>query len=301
MRFIPLAKLLGLTGLVLTAAVGCATAPTQEMSDARQAIQAARDAGAEKHAPYNLGSAEKLLGEAEEALEQRDYGAAKEEAVKSKKAAVSARNIALAIGAAEAALQEANRLGFEWRDSQKILVRARGAAQKGDEEAAVKIANLAQAQGEKAINQYYLESAKMMLWDAEKRKGQMSSSQLSTYRDADAAYRNAQGRKAYDLSSGLTAELNAGQADSYVVSRGDSLWGISGRRQVYGNPYQWPLIYKANRHHIDDPDLIYPGQDLAIPRNNSASEIGAAVRHARTRGAWAIGVIEEVDLTYLGR
>jgi len=301
MKIIPLAKLLGLAGLVLTVAVGCATAPTQEMSDARQAIQAARDAGAEKHAPYNLGSAEKLLAEAETALEQGDYGAAKEEAVNSKKEAVSARNIALAIGSAEATLQEANRLGFEWRDSQKILDKARAAAQKGDEEAAVKIANLAKAQGEEAINQYYLESAKMMLWDAEKRKGQMSSSQLSTYRDADAAYRNSQGRKAYDLISGLMAELNAGHMDRYVVSRGDSLWGISGKRQVYDNPYQWPLIYKANRHQINDPDLIYPGQDLAISRNNSASEIDAAVRHARTRGAWAIGVVEESDIFYLGR
>jgi hypothetical protein len=69
---------------------------------------------------------------------------------------------------------------------------------------------------------------------------------------------------------------------------------------VYNNPYQWPLIYKANRDQIRDADLIHPGQKFNVDQNPSAGEVSAAVNHARTRGAWAIGVVEDSDRAYLG-
>ncbi|MEN8170218.1 MAG: LysM peptidoglycan-binding domain-containing protein [Pseudomonadota bacterium] len=87
--------------------------------------------------------------------------------------------------------------------------------------------------------------------------------------------------------------------DAYTVVSGDTLWGISSRSEIYGNPYQWPLIYKANRSQIQDADLIFPGQNLTINRNASAAEMDAAVNHARTRGAWSIGVVEASDEAYL--
>ena len=87
--------------------------------------------------------------------------------------------------------------------------------------------------------------------------------------------------------------------DSYSVVRGDHLWGISSKPTIYGNPYQWPLIFKANRDKIKDADLIQPGQVLSINRNASAAEVDAAVRHAKTRGAWKLGVVEVSDKKYL--
>ncbi|MBE0509899.1 MAG: LysM peptidoglycan-binding domain-containing protein [Chromatiales bacterium] len=90
-------------------------------------------------------------------------------------------------------------------------------------------------------------------------------------------------------------------ADSYTVKRGDSLWVISGKGEIYGNPYQWPLIYKANRDKIKDADLIYPGQQFKINRAASQAEVDAAIKHARTRGAWSLGVTEESDTRYLSR
>lgn len=89
--------------------------------------------------------------------------------------------------------------------------------------------------------------------------------------------------------------------DSYTVSRGDNLWNISGRSRIYGNPYQWPLIYKANSDKIKDADLIYPGQIFDINRRASSSEIDAAVRHAKSRGAWTLGETEASDRQYLRR
>lgn len=90
-------------------------------------------------------------------------------------------------------------------------------------------------------------------------------------------------------------------SDTYSVVAGDTLWGISSKSAIYGNPYQWPLIYKANRGQIQDADLIFPGQNLTIKRGSSAAEVDAAVNHARSRGAWSLGVVEASDEAYLAR
>lgn len=87
--------------------------------------------------------------------------------------------------------------------------------------------------------------------------------------------------------------------DTYTVVGGDHLWGISSQSRIYGNPYQWPLIYKANSNKIEDADLIEPGQVFVINRNASAGEVEAAVHHAKTRGAWSLGVAEDSDKAYL--
>jgi LysM repeat protein len=86
---------------------------------------------------------------------------------------------------------------------------------------------------------------------------------------------------------------------SYTVVRGDTLWDISGSTLGYNDPYQWPLIYRANQNRIDDADLIYPGQTLTIEAEPSRSAVNAAIEHAKTRGAWELGPIEESDKAYL--
>ena len=88
---------------------------------------------------------------------------------------------------------------------------------------------------------------------------------------------------------------------SYEVVRGDNLWNISGRPSIYNNPYQWPLIYKANSGKIQDADLIYPGQVFDIDNNPTAGDVDAAVNHAKTRGSWSLGAVEESDKAYLAR
>jgi len=87
---------------------------------------------------------------------------------------------------------------------------------------------------------------------------------------------------------------------NYIVSVGDNLWNIAGQGSVYGNPYQWPLIFKNNSSQIKDADLIYPGQTFDIPKASDA-EIAAAVEHAKTRGAWVIGEAEASDWAYLAQ
>jgi len=45
----------------------------------------------------------------------------------------------------------------------------------------------------------------------------------------------------------------------------DCLWNISGKPDIYGDPFQWVKIWQANTDQIRNPDLIYPGQVLRVP------------------------------------
>ncbi len=52
----------------------------------------------------------------------------------------------------------------------------------------------------------------------------------------------------------------------YTVVKGDCLWKISGKEEIYADPIKWPRIYRANKDKIADPHWIYPDQVFSIPR-----------------------------------
>ena len=58
----------------------------------------------------------------------------------------------------------------------------------------------------------------------------------------------------------LNIEAPEATANTYTVQSGDNLSKIG---QHYG--VSWQKIYEANRDKLDDPDKIYPGQELNIP------------------------------------
>jgi nucleoid-associated protein YgaU len=178
-----------------------------------------------------------------------------------------------AIAEAKAANAEAKALNYEWRDTGKVIKQAEEKLAAGDEEGALALAKKAKDQANIAIAQA----------DAENKKF------LNDNTDNSA-------------SAGSSSTRGAGGGvSSYSVVRGDNLWSISGKEEVYADPYQWPLIYKTNRDKIKDADLIHPGQVFDIDQNASASEIDAAVNHAKTRGAWSVGDTEQSDRDYLAK
>ena len=83
---------------------------------------------------------------------------------------------------------------------------------------------------------------------------------------------------------GMLAQLEARiprvpTPDQYTVIRGDNLWNISKKEQIYDDPYMWPRIYIANCR-IKNPDLIYPDWVLTIPRGVDLNQ------HLVVRGEW---------------
>ena len=77
------------------------------------------------------------------------------------------------------------------------------------------------------------------------------------------------------------------------MEKGDHLWAIAGDETIYGDPYMWPRIFRANTEQISDPDLIYPKQKLSVPfgvsegsylvtRGDFLSKIAAAVYNDAT-------------------
>lgn len=76
--------------------------------------------------------------------------------------------------------------------------------------------------------------------------------------------------------------------DTYVVMSGDYLWRISGKKDVYSDPYQWIKIYSANRDQIRNPDLIYPNQSFTIPRSAESNEYWVV------RGDYMKGIAQKV-------
>jgi len=50
----------------------------------------------------------------------------------------------------------------------------------------------------------------------------------------------------------------------YTVKPGDTLSKIA--REVYGSASKYPVIFEANKPMLTNPDRIYPGQVLRIPK-----------------------------------
>lgn len=81
--------------------------------------------------------------------------------------------------------------------------------------------------------------------------------------------------------AGTARDRPAPEHDKVTVAPGDSLWSIAGTE--YGDPTAWRDIYEANQgeaqpggRHFDDPDMIFPGQQLDLPHADERSEVSAA-------------------------
>ena len=61
-----------------------------------------------------------------------------------------------------------------------------------------------------------------------------------------------------------TIVVEADQPVFYTVESGDSLSKIA--QAQYGDAQKWQALFEANREVIKDPDLIYPGQQIRIPK-----------------------------------
>lgn len=69
--------------------------------------------------------------------------------------------------------------------------------------------------------------------------------------------------------------VNASHAEHiHTVQPGETLWMVAANH--LGDPKLWPVIYRANRDQIQNPDILHAGQRLRVPEVDS--ETRAAVR-----------------------
>lgn len=313
--------LLRYAGLILMLGItaGCATAPTQEMSDARQAVQAAREADARLHTPLAMEDAEHELSQAEHELRGRNYKIARNDALAAKQVAIKARNMALAISEAKDAMAKADKLGALSQAARDWLAKAETAATAGQEQQAVHAAQQAmqlarddvqrfneEQQRSVRENQAWLDKAKPLLEEARQATARMSGLQQEALRRAEQAFQQGEGQKSYNLADYIVTEIRSMPPEApppprtvqYQVEEGDNLWKIAAKPSVYGNGLWWPLIFRRNQDQIHNADMISPGQQLTIELEPEQAAVEAAVRYAirREKGK---GDVRELDRQFL--
>jgi nucleoid-associated protein YgaU len=64
----------------------------------------------------------------------------------------------------------------------------------------------------------------------------------------------------------LKAPPQEHDVEFHVIEKGDTLWALA--KRFYGDGNAYPRIFEANREVIKDPDLIFVGQKIRIPKGN---------------------------------
>ncbi len=88
--------------------------------------------------------------------------------------------------------------------------------------------------------------------------------------------------KGIDALSDIVSIPRDGKAAYYKVrslpaGEEDCLWRIAGYDFAYGDPSEWPRLWKANKKNLpqpENPNLIYPDMILEIPSINGESRSG---------------------------
>ncbi len=68
----------------------------------------------------------------------------------------------------------------------------------------------------------------------------------------------------YSVNDNLeVAAPPAPEFETYVIQKGDSLSKIA--KRYFGDPMKYKEIFEANKDILDDPNKIFPGQEIKIP------------------------------------
>ena len=272
-----------LLGALLLAA-GCARQPPQEIADAHAALDAARAACAAQYVAAELEDARVLVDELKRLAVDRKYRQVRRAGAQASEAARQAEKIARERMAA--ARSEAETAIAEAEKAVQKAEAAEAPSQAGTDFAAAK-ARLDEARHIASSSDCEYAKVKELAAQAKGLAAAAASQAVALLQHQQAEER----RRAEERERRLAEDARAHQETievptSYTVVRGDSLWGISAREVNYGDPTRWPLIYRANRSQIKDPDLIYPTQELKIPREIDDSVVETA-RQARDR-TWQV-------------
>ena len=162
---------------------------------------------------------------------------------------------------------------------QKPVVSAEDEARKRtEEEARLKAEEEARAKAKEEAKRKAEEEAKLKVEEEARKKAEAKAAEEVAKAEEETRAKAKEEAKAAE----------ALEKASHEVVKGESLWKIAKHKDVYENPFMWPLIYKANHDKINDPDLIYPKQVFSIPQDFSSAEKDKATHHAKHRGEWSL-------------
>ena len=195
---------------------------------------------------------------------------------------------ALALAAARVA--EAKRERPDWIDADNVLVLARTAAAQGDSARTISLSKQAMNWADLSLGGQFLAQANAQLQKLYAYTG-LSDTQLAHVQEAEAAIARNDGRAAYELTNALSEELRNSQK-RHKVGRGESLWTISAREDIYANPFLWPLIWQTNKDTVKNPSNVREGQVLKIRPNPTVNEVVEAVTYAREHTGTKINIGE---------
>ena len=163
--------------------------------------------------------------------------------------------------------------------AQKPVVSAEDEARKRtEEEARLKAEEEARAKAKEEAKRKAEEEAKLKAEEEARKKAEAKAAEEVAKAEEETRAKAKEEAKAAE----------ALEKASHEVVKGESLWKIAKHKDVYENPFMWPLIYKANHDKINDPDLIYPKQVFSIPQDFSSAEKDKATHHAKHRGEWSL-------------
>jgi hypothetical protein len=183
--------------------IGCSPIPTQEMSDARQALQAAREAQAQIYVPKQLAIAEQNLIQAEQHLAQTQFEQARLVAILTKKQALNTYQLAKTLARAQKVWQAVADLTASPSVGKKFLKPAQLAAQENNMAQTIALAETAYQQGRLALNQAQLKQANLLITKIKLRKKALAPEALTRLQLAEEASRQGDGQQAYNLVKSL--------------------------------------------------------------------------------------------------
>ena len=170
---------------------------------------------------------------------------------------------------------------------QKPVVSAEDEARKRtEEEARLKAEDEARAKAKEEAKRRADEEARLKAEEEVRLKAEEEARKKAEAKAAEEVAKAEEETRAKAKEEAKAAE--ALEKASHEVVKGESLWKIAKHKDVYENPFMWPLIYKANHDKINDPDLIYPKQVFSIPQDFSSAEKDKATHHAKHRGEWSL-------------
>lgn len=94
----------------------------------------------------------------------------------------------------------------------------------------------------------------------------------------------------FATTSAYAVTLRPGHPNEVIVTRGDTLWDISGR--FLQHPWEWRKLWRANPQ-IQNPDLIYPGDRLRLKWVNGQPTL------VHSRGKRTGSAIPTIDYRHL--